>query len=90
MDHFHSIGILGVAARVERSNRINAASKGDTAEAARLDLIMADYETAIAILQAPPAPMSLCALCASVRKDTLAKPQRPQSLALKSKTQGAE
>ena len=63
MDHFHAIGILGVAARVERSNKTYFESRGDAAEAKRLEAIIEDYETAIALLQAPAgAPISqVCA-----------------------------
>jgi hypothetical protein len=54
MDHFHAIGILGVAARVERSNKTYFESRGDAAEAKRLEAIIEDYETAIALLQDKP------------------------------------
>jgi hypothetical protein len=75
MDHFRAIGILGVAARVERSNRMNAEARGEALEVIRLTAIIEDYESSLALLQAP----SLCALCASVRKDALTEPQRTQS-----------
>jgi hypothetical protein len=56
--HFHSIGILGVAARVERSNRKTAVAMGDNVAVAHLDGIIADYETAIEKLTTAETPVA--------------------------------